>query len=177
MFEDEAMIRDYQALQHTWFEKGKQRIIKTTGKHRGVKLFSTVNYVTGHIVWQEDDEYTADKFLVFLKKVVAAYPTGKIVMVLDNARIHHAKLLESFLKEQQGRLKLVFLPPYSPELNIVEGLWKWLKADVVNNVFYHTVAEIRKNVHTFMEQIKKDPLNIIDRLCIRMESGKLLEDL
>jgi transposase len=175
LFEDEAMIRDYQALQHTWFAKGKQRIIKTTGKHRGVKLFSTVDYVTGNIVWQEDDEYTADKFLIFLQKVVAAYPTGKIAMVLDNARIHHAKLLKSFLEEQQGRLKLVFLPSYSPELNIVEGLWKWLKADVVNNVFYHTVAEIRKNVHTFMEQIKKDPLKIIDRLCIRMESGELSE--
>jgi transposase len=47
----------------------------------------------------------------------------------------------------------IFLPPYSPELNIVEGLWKWLKSDVVNNVFYHTVAEIRKNVQSFMSQI------------------------
>ncbi|XEC94793.1 transposase [Paenibacillus tarimensis] len=62
-------------------------------------------------------------------------------MVLDNARIHHAKLLEPFFEEQQGRINLIFLPPYSPELNIVEGLWK-LKADVVNNVFYHTAAEI-----------------------------------
>jgi len=169
------MIHDYQALQHTWFEKGKQRIIKTTGKHRGVKLFSTVDYATGNIVWQEDEEYTADKFLVFLQKVIEVYPTGKIAMVLDNARIHHAKLLEPFLEKQQGRVKLVFLPPYSPKLNIVEGLWKWLKSDVVNNVFYHSVAEIRKNVHIFMEQIKKDHLKIIDRLCIRMESGELME--
>jgi hypothetical protein len=67
--------------------------------------------------YSEDEEYTADKFLVFLKKVVETYPTGKIVMVLDNARIHHAKLLEPFLEEQQGRLEFVFLPPYSPELN------------------------------------------------------------
>jgi transposase len=176
LFEDEAMIRDYQAIQYTWFEKGKQRIIRTTGKHRGVKLFSTVDYVMGKIIWQEDEEYTADKFLVFLQKVVAAYPTGKIVMVLDNARIHHAKLLEPFLNQQGGRLEFVFLPPYSPELNIVEGLWKWLKSDVVNNVFYHTVAEIRKNVHEFMEVIMKDPLNIIDRLCIRLESGELSEN-
>jgi transposase len=175
LFEDEAMIRDYQALQHTWFEKGKQRIIQTTGKHRGVKMFSTVDYVNGNIVWQEDEEYTAEKFLVFLQKVVEAYPTGKIAMVLDNARIHHARLLEPFIKEQQGRLKFVFLPPYSPELNIVEGLWKWLKSDVVNNVFYHTVADIRKNVHAFMEQIMKDPMKIIDRLCVRMESGELSE--
>jgi transposase len=177
LFEDEAMIRDYQALQHTWFAKGKQRIIKTTGKHRGVKLFSTVDYCTGQIVWQEDEEYTAEKFLAFLQIVVEAYPKGNIVMVLDNARAHHAKLIEPFLKEQQGRLKFVFLPPYSPELNIVEGLWKWLKSDVVNNVFYHTVVEIRKNVHTFMKQIMKDPPKIIDRLCIRLESGEFKESL
>jgi transposase len=99
---------------------------------------------------------------------VTAYPTGKIVMISDNARIHHAKLLESFLAENSGRLGLVFLPPYSPQLNIVEGLWKWLKSDVINHVFYHTTAEIRKNVKAFMDNIMRDPMNIIDPLCIRM---------
>lgn len=162
------MIRDYQAIQKTWFLKGRQRIIKTTGKHRGVKLLSTVDYVTGEIVWQEDEQYTAETFLAFLKKVVNEYPFGKIVMVLDNARVHHAKLLEPFLSEMKERLELVFLPPYSPKLNIVEGLWKWLKSDIINNVFYHTVAEIRENVKQFMDEIMKDPLNIINRLCIRL---------
>lgn len=37
LFKDESIIRDYQALQHTWFLKGKQRVIQTRGKHRGVK--------------------------------------------------------------------------------------------------------------------------------------------
>jgi len=171
------MIRDYQALQHTWFAKGKQRIIKTTGKHRGVKLLATVNYVTGEIVWQEDEQYTEETFLTFLQKVTAVYPAGNIVMILDNARIHHAKLLEPFLKEMEGRLKFIFLPPYSPQLNVVEGLWKWLKSDVINNVFYPTVAEIRKNVHAFMERILADPMNIIDRLCVRMESDCIQENL
>ncbi|WP_420830669.1 IS630 family transposase [Cohnella algarum] len=171
LFEDESMIRDYQALQQTWFEKGKQRIIPTTGKHRGVKLLATVDYETGEIVWQEDEQYTAETFLAFLKIVLAHYATGKIVIVLDNARIHHAKLLQPFLEEQKGRLEFAFLPPYSPQFNVVEGLWKWLKADVINNVFYHTVAEIRKNVKTFMEEISKDKWAIIDRLCIRMESS------
>ncbi|WP_255407526.1 MULTISPECIES: IS630 family transposase [unclassified Cohnella] len=168
LFEDESMIRDYQALQKTWFAKGKQRIIKTTGKHRGVKLLATLDYAEGTIVWKEDEQYNAESFLAFLEQVLAAYPTGKIVMVLDNARIHHAKLLSSFLQENKSRLKLVFLPPYSPELNLVEGLWKWLKADVINNVFYHTTAEIRTNVQAFMDRIMKEPLKIIDRLCIRM---------
>lgn len=167
LFEDESMIRDYQAIQKTWFLRGKQRIIQTTGKHRGVKLLATVDYATGKLVWQEDEQYTAETFLAFLKKVVIAYPKGKIVIVLDNARIHHAKLLAPFLNEMQDRLELVFLPPYSPKLNIVEGLWKWLKSDVINNVFYHTVAEIRTNVQQFMDEIMKTPLTIIDRLCVR----------
>ncbi|MGG2199582.1 IS630 family transposase [Paenibacillus validus] len=168
LFEDESMIRDYQALQKTWFAKGKQRIIKTTGKHRGVKLLATLDYAEGKIVWREDEQYNAEAFLAFLEQVLKAYPSGKVVMILDNARIHHAKLLEDFLNEQKDRLELVFLPPYSPKLNLVEGLWKWLKADVINNVFYHTTAEIRKNVEAFMDRIMKEPLKIIDRLCIRM---------
>ncbi|SCW77612.1 DDE superfamily endonuclease, partial [Paenibacillus tianmuensis] len=94
-------------------------------------------------------------------------PKGKIVIVLDNARIHHAKLLQPFLEEMKGRLELVFLPPYSPKLNLVEGLWKWLKSDVINNVFYHTVAEIRNNVQQFMDEIMKSRWSIIDRLCVR----------
>ena len=170
------MIRDYQAIQRTWFKKGKQRVIKTTGKHRGVKLLATVDYCTGQMVWQENEDYTAQTFLTFLQKVLEVYPTGTISMILDNARIHHAKLLQDFLSENK-RLTLVYLPPYSPQQSVVEGLWKWLKSDVVNNVFYHTVAEIRKNVHAFMESIMKDRSKIIDRLCIRMESGDIVEDL
>ena len=55
----------------------------------------------------------------FLKKVLAQYPEGKIVMILDNARIHHAKLLKPFLDENKDRLELMFLPAYSPELNFL----------------------------------------------------------
>jgi transposase len=169
------MIRDYQALQHTWFLKGKQRIIKTTGKHRGVKLLATLNYETGDLLWKEDEQYNAETFLAFLRQVLQSYPEGKIVIVLDNARIHHARLLQSFLESNKSRLELVFLPPYSPELNLVEGLWKWLKADIINNVFYHTVVEIRQNVAQFMNKISENKQVIIDRLCLRLEDGTVSE--
>ncbi|MGW8958530.1 IS630 family transposase [Paenibacillus sp. NPDC055715] len=119
LFEDESMIRDYQAIQKTWFLRGKQRIIQTTGKHRGVKLLATVDYATGQIVWQEDEQYTAETFLACLQKVLEVYPEGNIVIVLDNARIYHAKLLQPFLDEQKNRLGFVFLPPYSPQLRPV----------------------------------------------------------
>jgi len=62
----------------------------------------------------------------YLKNLFKRYPEGKCVMVLDNARIHHATLLKPFLEAQKDRLQLMFLPPYSPNLNPIEGLLKWL---------------------------------------------------
>lgn len=162
------MIRDYQAIHRTWFERGKQRIIKTFGKHRGVKLVGSLNYETGEIYCEEHDTYDAEVFLKFLKNLLSKNIDGKTVIVLDNARIHHAKILEPFLKENEGRLNLMFLPPYSPNLNLIEGLWKWMKERVVYNVFYKTLPEIRKNVHAFLECISAEPEAVIKRLCLRM---------
>ena len=120
LFEDESMIRDYQAIMKSWF----------------------------------------------LKNVLKQYPKGKIVMILDNAKIHHAKLIQPFLKENRERLELVFLPPYSPKLNRIEKLWKWLKDSVINNVFFHSVSEIKNAVKKFIDWVNTIPQIVIDRLCI-----------
>lgn len=168
LFQDESMIRDYQALANTWFPKGQQKVIPTYGKHHGVKLLGTLDYETGEVFVVEEERYDAVKFLSFLKKVLIKYPDEKIVMILDNARIHHAKLIQPFLKENAHRLEFVFLPPYSPELNLIEELWGWLKKSVIYNVFYKTVNEIRKAVQTFISEINKNPLRIVDRLCVQM---------
>lgn len=168
MFQDESMIRDYQAIQKTWFHKGKQRIIPTYGKHEGVKLLGILNYETGQTYCEEHEKYDAEVFLGFLKNTLKLYPTGKIVMILDNSRIHHAILLEPFLKENSDRLQLKFLPPYSPKMNLIEGLWGWLKSEVVNNVFFSSVREIRKAVRGFIDSIVKVPEQVINRLCVQM---------
>ena len=162
------MIRDYQAIQKTWFHKGKQRIIPTYGKHEGIKLLGILNYETGQIYCEEHEKYDAKVFLDFLKNTLKLYPVGKIVMILDNSRIHHAILLKTFLKENSEKLQLMFLPPYSPKMNLIEGLWGWLKSEVINNVFFASVREIRKAVRGFIDSIVKVPELVINRLCVRM---------
>jgi len=162
------MIRDYQAIKKTWFERGKQRLIPTYGKHTGVKLLGVLNYETGHVYCTEEEKYDAVVFKDFLLKVLKHYPKGKIVMILDNTRIHHAKLLAPLLKENRDRLQLVFLPPYSPKLNLIEGLWRWLKDEVICNVFFPAVIEIRKAVQGFLAAINQTPDAVINRLCVQM---------
>ena len=160
------MILDYQAICKTWFPKGRQRIIPTYGKHHGAKLIGTLNYETGEIYVEEGDKYDAAVFLAFLKNIVVKYH-GKIVIILDNARIHHAKLLHDFLEEHKSRLFLTFLPPYSPDLNMIEELWGWLKNSVINNVFFETLAEIKTAVRGFIDWANLNPNIVIDRLCLQ----------
>lgn len=168
LFQDECSIRDYQAISKNWFLKGKQKIIPTYGKHHSVKVIGILNYETGHVYVQEEERYTADVFLNFLENVLKQYPTGKVVMILDNARIHHAKIIQPFLEEHKNRLMLVFLPPYSPQLNLIEGLWKWLKQAVINNVFYKNVDEIKTAVQNFIKHINDHQDEVVQRLCLKI---------
>lgn len=160
------MIRDYQAIMKTWFPKGRQRIIPTYGKHEGVKLVGCLDYETSRVYVEEHKKYDAEVFLQFLKNVLSLYPNGKIVMILDNAKIHHAKLLKDFLEENRDRLELMFLPPYSPNLNKIEELWGWLKDSVINNVFFHSREEIQQAVQKFIDWLATVPQMVIDRLCL-----------
>ncbi len=162
------MIRDYQAIGRTWFPKGQQKVIPTYGKHWGDKLLGTLDYESGEILCRHASQYDAKEFLDFLQEIVDHYPGERLVLILDNARIHHAKLIQPFLADHRETLTLQFLPPYSPKLNPIEGLWGWLKSSVIYNVFFKSVKAIIAAVDTFLATISQDPMTIIDRLCVRI---------
>jgi transposase len=161
------MIRDYQAISRTWFPKGQQKIIPTYGKHWGAKLIGTLDYESGEVFCVQEEQYTAKEFLSFLERVLKKYKGDRIVMILDNARIHHADLIQPFLKEHQAHLTLVYLPPYSPNLNMIEELWGWLKSSVIYNVFFDSVQKIRKAVQGFIRLINETPSATVERLCLQ----------
>jgi putative transposase len=81
---------------------------------------------------------------------------GKIHIILDNARYYHSQIVKEFLKEHP-RIVLKFMPPYSPNLNIIERLWKILKKKVVYNKFYLKFEDFRNQVILFLDnQIWKE---------------------
>ena len=103
------MIRDHQAIQKTCFIKGHQRKISTDGKNAGVKLMGILDYVTRQVYCEEYESDDVTVYERFLKTILGKYPTGKIVMILDNVKIHHAKLLQPLLYGDKQRLKTDFL--------------------------------------------------------------------
>ena len=78
------------------------------------------------------------------------------ISILDNDRYYHSQIVKEFLKEHP-RIVLKFMPPYSPNLNIIERLWKILRKKVVYNKFYLKFEDFRNQVILFLDnQIWKE---------------------
>ena len=88
---------------------------------KSVALFGAVNLKGGQMISQFNPLFEAQSFLAFLKSLIRRRNHGrKMVVISDNARYHHAATLKDWLHEHRASLELLFLPPYSPELNPIE---------------------------------------------------------
>ena len=89
------------------------------------------------------DKGNFKSFKKHLKKILHTFKSApKIILVLDNVRYHHAKLLKNFLEENQ-RLEILYLPPYSPDLNPIERAWWFMRKSITHNRFMESL-KLRK---------------------------------
>src|ERR1019366_8607571 len=95
-----------------------------------------------------------------------ALPTRdrRMVLILDNARYHHARLLQPFLDARRGGVRLDFLPPYSPDLNPIERVWKLARKLATHNQYFPKLENLTAAVSQQMQAWKK-PNPVLRRLC------------
>ena len=87
-----------------------------------------------------------------------------MVVVLDNARYHHARLLKPYLHRHREHLELLFLPPYSPQLAPVERVWKLARRLATHNVYFDNLGELTEAVESCLNRWNK-PNPVLQRLC------------
>ncbi|MDR1959682.1 MAG: transposase [Planctomycetaceae bacterium] len=96
-------------------------------------------------------------------KLVTAMDAGRpIVIVLDNARYQHCKLVEGLAKELG--ITLQFLPSYSPNLNWMEWLWKLVKKKCLDNIYYETFEEFTSGINDCLSHVETDYQSELDTL-------------
>ena len=99
------------------------------------------NYGTGQMTISFHQKGNYKSFKKHLKKILHTYRGHpKIIIVVDNVRFHHAKLLKKWLLDNP-KLEIVYLPPYSPDLNPVERAWWYMRKKITHNRFMHTLDE------------------------------------
>lgn len=87
-----------------------------------------------------------------------------MMAITDNARYHHAKALRPWLKQHRDSFRLEFLPPYSPELNPIERVWKLVRYRAVHNCYFDTLQALIDAVSEQLILFAK-PNEILERLC------------
>lgn len=139
LIEDESTFYRSGDPRKIWALKGTKPILRTFGSHEKVNVIGAINPFEDEGIYAYIKTLTGKNFEVFLHKIVDVYcSSGKTYMFLDNARAHHAKLLQLFLESVRDKFELVFLPPYCPDLSEIEKLWQEVKSEVVYNGFYET---------------------------------------
>ena len=110
----------------------------------------------GQLITMKADIFNAVSFKTFIARILKCAKTErKILLVLDNARFHHAVVNRDFLKSVKGRIKLLYLPAYSPELNPIELFWKKTRRSVTHNRYFESLKEERVCLDRFFNKFKK----------------------
>lgn len=146
-----------------WIPKGEERWIKTnTGRSR-VNINGALNLNDLTVITRLEETINATAMILLIKNIEEHQPTGEIYLILDNARYNHAIIVREYI-ETSGRIHLVFLPSYSPNLNIIERLWLFFHQKVLYDKYYQTFPQFKEAVENFFQNIGQYKTELKTRL-------------
>jgi transposase len=149
-------------LAYGWIKKGENNIIKSNTGRQRININGALDSDTLQVIVRDDERINALSTIELLKKIELAYPLAvNIFTICDNARYYRSKLVQEFLLT--SKIKLVFLPSYSPNLNLIERLWKFMKKKILYNKYYEKFEDFKKATLGFFDNIEqfKDELNTL----------------
>jgi len=134
-------------VSHTYQPTAQQVKVETPGLHNPwYALFGSLIYPSGEGLYTIHQLKRHQEVQAHLQLLLDSEPDLFWFVVLDNASAHTTPALEHFLQENRQRLELVFLPTYSPNLNLIEKLWKLMRAQVTNNQFFDDLPALAQAV-------------------------------
>jgi transposase len=146
-----------------WIKRGvTKQIASNTGRKR-ININAALNIAKTELIYREEETIDAKSTALLLVDILNRYPkAGTIHVILDNAGYNRSKIVGLFKKH--SRLNLIFLPPYCPNLNIIERLWRYFHKTVTFNRHYPAFKDFKKAALDFMSNISKYKEDLITLL-------------
>lgn len=139
-----------------WIRKGQRKEIPTNTGRQRLNISGAIDIFSRKVLVREDDTLNADSTIEFLKELEAMYPQVTCIHVFsDNARYYKNKEVTKHI--ESSKIKMHFLPPYSPNLNPIERLWKYVYEHVLYNRYYEKFSNFRNAVLGFLESLATPP--------------------
>ena len=165
-FADAAHPTHNTSATHVWTETGKERPLLTVSGRERVNLNAACNArLPSQVHLDETDCVNAQSTRRLYEKLLAAYPDhAHIYVICDNARYYKNRELTAWLAGKP--LQQVFLPPYSPNLNLIERLWKFLRQKIINTKFFRTKGAFKAAVLDFFDRLPEFGQELASRLTL-----------
>lgn len=143
-----------------WMPRGLQKRLRTPGQNRKRYLAGALNISSGMLVFTEAEHKRSQLFIDLVEAVVGRYRRRRrIHLILDNYSIHTSRMTRSALAAYGDRVVLHFLPPFSPDENKIEALWRELHANVTRNHRCRSLEELMGQVVAYLEAAQPYPGN------------------
>lgn len=151
-FEDEVDIHLNPKIGRDWMHRGRQKRIMTPGQNKKAYLAGALALDGTDFVYAEWPKKNADLFIALLGELDRHHPDERVVihLVVDNYSIHSSIKVKALLSQLGGRFQLHFLPPYCPDENRIERLWRDLHGNVTRNHRCATLPMLMRKVRSWL---------------------------
>ncbi|MGD9153796.1 MAG: IS630 family transposase [Gammaproteobacteria bacterium] len=137
-----------------WIRKGEERKLLSNSGRQRVNLHGAINIETLEVDLIEGKKVNGESTVELLKLIEKSCPNAvKIHVILDNAKYHYSKFVKKYVTS--SRINLVFLPTYSPNLNLIERLWKLFKKKTLYNRYYEKFKDVKDACMNFFINISE----------------------
>ena len=150
---DEASIRSDDPLQRTWGERGKTPVVKTSGQRQSINAISALSNKGGFWYHVYTGKFNADKCVECFKQFIKNRKS-RVILIMDGHPVHKSKKVMKYIESLEGKIEIVLLPPYAPDLNPDELVWNQMR-----------------NIGTSKKPLKKGE-SLMNRAIVDLESIK-----
>jgi len=158
-FEDEAGLRSDFHAGTTWGVAGRTPVVRVTGARFGFNMMSAVSARGGLRFMVVKGSVRAKQFIDFIKRLLHG-ATRPIFLIVDGHPTHRAKAVQRYVDSLHGKLRLFFLPPYSPELNPDEQVWNDLKNHGLGRMAISTPQDMLSKAIAHLRGLQKRPRKV-----------------
>jgi transposase len=153
-FGDEAGVKSTSHGGTTWAPRGETPIIRTTGARFGINILSAVSNRGDFRFMLHEGSVTTIVFIEFLKRMI--YNSEKpIYLIVDGHPTHKSKAVKTYLEGVTDKLKVFFLPGYSPELNPDEFVWNDLKSNCIGRMTVDGPEHLKKSILSHLRSMQQ----------------------
>jgi transposase len=139
---------------YAWIKKGQEKVIPTNSGRNRLNISGAMNaHDPTDVIVHESDWVNAQATVALLEKIVAKHPLlDRIYTIGDNASYYKNAIVQEWL-DRHPQVVHLFLPTYSPNLNLIERLWKFMRKKVINTSYYPTFKEFKKAILEFFDRL------------------------